>query len=130
MGRPAQLALPPFLAREQRGPGWGAWRNHRPSASCWGGRWAAVGCFLWPLQLKGTNFSPSLCRPASHLYGQLVEENKYSRTSGYHFIQVSFPGNQNLVSLKTKVHLIPLRVLWLAVSVFEELTLKSQSLLP
>ena len=35
---------------------------------------------------------------------------------------MNFPGNQNSVSLKTEVHLTPLRRFWLTGSGFEELT--------
>lgn len=58
VGRPVQLALSLFLAREQRGPGRGARRNHRASTSCWGGLWAAGECFLWARQLRSPVFFP------------------------------------------------------------------------
>lgn len=101
MGRPAQLARPVCLAGEQRGPGWGALRNHRASASYWGGRRAA------PCS------SQSLCRPASLLYGQPAEENRCSCTSGHPYIgmQPGFPENGSSSAF---------RMLWLAISGFEE----------
>lgn len=65
-----------------------------PQPLCWGGFWAAVGCFLWPRKLKGTLLFQSLYRPDSLHHGQLVE-NRWSCTSGHHCIHVSFPGNQS-----------------------------------
>lgn len=116
VGWPVQLALLLFLAGEQRGPGWGTQRSQKASASCCGVLRAALDHFLWPLKLRGVCSFQDLCRPASLPYRQFVEENRCSRIVGYRHIH--FPGNQNLVSLKTKVHLIPLRMFWLAVSGF------------
>lgn len=71
--------------------------------------------------------SQGLCQPASVPSTQLVEEHRCSGISGNHIVQMNFPGNQYLVSLKTEVHLIPLRMFWLADSGFEELTSSGSS---
>lgn len=67
--------------------------------------------------------SQGLCQPASVPSTQLVEEHRCSGISGNHIIQMNFFQETNTgFPEKTEVHLIPLRMFWLADSGFEELT--------
>lgn len=77
----------------------------------------AVFCAL---ESQRHSILPELLQTTSLRYGQLVEENRCSRTSGHHLTHVGFPGNQNLGSLKTKVRFTPFRMFWLAVVGFED----------
>lgn len=61
-GLSVHLALPLFLAREQRGSNWGS--SEQSQGLLLGWLWAAVDCFLWPLQFKAVDSLQSICRPA------------------------------------------------------------------
>lgn len=54
-GLSVQLALPLFLASKQRGSNWGS--SEQSQGLLLGWLWAAVGCFLWPLQFRALTLS-------------------------------------------------------------------------
>lgn len=97
-GLSVQLALPFFLASEQRGSNWGS--SEQSQGLLLGWLWAAVGCFLWPLQFKALDSFQSICRPAIFPLQTQDEEHSCSSVSGYHFSQICFSRN--------KVHRTPI----------------------
>lgn len=109
-GWPGPLAWP-LLGRGRREAQAGALREAagpQPLAEVASRRlWAVSWSFASGTALGS---SPGLCPPAPLPSTQLLEEHRCSGISGYRIIRMNFPGNQNSVSLKTEVHLTPLRM--------------------